>query len=141
MAGKFNYELLPKYPHLLGEDKEVWTRFVVKFPNRFDTVDYDVHVGTGIIPAGEVDIKTTEQWKDLTRKRIDVLGWKGKFAQIIEVKKRVGLPALGQVLGYRFLYQREYPDVFLKQPLILCSRIDKDDSDVLVNFGVLFEVV
>lgn len=141
MAGKFNYELRYKYPHLIGEDKDVWDRFVQKYPNRFDTVDYDVHVGSGIETPEEPESKPAEQWRDLTRKRIDVVAWKGDFATIIEVKKRVGLATLGQVLGYRFLYRRENPDVSLKPLLILCSQIDKDDIDVLNNFGILFEVV
>jgi len=141
MAGKFNYEVLHRYPHLIGEDREVWDRFVQKYPNRFDTVDYDIHVGSGIEAPGEPESKPAEQWKDLTRKRIDVVGWNTDFATIIEVKKRVGLPALGQVLGYRFLYRREYPDVSLKPLLIICSQINRDDIDVLNHFGILFELV
>jgi hypothetical protein len=141
MAGKFNYELRYKYPHLIGEDKEVWDRFVRKFPDRFDTVDYDVHVGSGIETPEEPESKPAQQWKDLTRKRIDVIGWQQDFATIIEVKKRVGLATLGQVLGYRFLYRRENPAVLLKPLLILCAKIDKDDIDVLNHFGVQFEVV
>ena len=47
MPGKFNYEERYKYPHLIGEDTEVWTRFIKKFPDKFETVDYDVKVGQG----------------------------------------------------------------------------------------------
>ncbi|MBA7523135.1 hypothetical protein ES705_15258 [subsurface metagenome] len=141
MAGKFNYEVRHKYPHLIGEDKDVWERFVLKFPNRFDTVDYDIHVGSGIEIPEEPESKPAQQWKDLTRKRIDVVGWKINFATIIEVKKRVGLPTLGQVLGYRFLYQCQNPSTFLSPALIVCSQIDRDDIDVLNRFEILFEVV
>lgn len=141
MAGKFNYELRYKYPHLIGEDKEVWNRFISQYPDRFDTVDYDVHVGSGIETPEEPESKPAKQWKDLTRKRIDVVGWNRDFATIIEVKKRVGLPTLGQVLGYRYLYRREYPDVSLKPLLIICSQIEKDDSDVLHHFGIQYIVV
>jgi len=141
MPGKFNYDIRHKYPHLLGEDKEVWTRFIFKYPDLFETVDYDVHVGFGIEPPGEVDIKSADQWKDLTRKRIDVVGWKRNTATIIEVKKRVGLPTLGQILGYLFLYRREHPDILLNTPLIVCSSINKDDSDVLQHHGISYIVV
>ena len=140
MPGKFNFEHMRKYPHLLGEDKEVWDRFIQQYPDKFDTVDYDVHVGIGIEPLGELDSKPAEQWKDLTRKRIDVIGWKGEFATIIEVKKRVGLPTLGQVLGYKFLYHREHPDILLKPLLIVCSQIDKDDINVLDHYGITYIV-
>lgn len=141
MPGKFNYEKMWKYPHLLGDDKEVWDRFILKFPDKFETVDYDIHVGSGIEPLEEPESKPAQQWKDLTRKRIDVVGWKINFATIIEVKKRVGLPTLGQILGYRFLYHRQNPGTFLLPSLIVCSQINQDDKDVLDHFGILYEVV
>jgi len=141
MAGKFNYEWRNKYPHLLGEDREVWDRFISQYPEKFDTVDYDVHVGSGIEAPGEPESKSVEQWKDLTRKRIDVVAWKGDFATIIEIKKRVGLPTLGQVLGYRYLYLREHPEISSIPLLIVCSRIDQDDRDVLDHFGIQYIVV
>ncbi|MQY78858.1 MAG: hypothetical protein GH151_06640 [Bacteroidetes bacterium] len=141
MAGKFNYELRNKYPHLIGEDTAVWERFVLKFPDRFNTVDYDVHVGSGIEPLDGIESNIVDQWRDLTRKRIDVIGWNRDFATIIEVKKRVGLPALGQILGYRFLYRREHSGIFLKPPLIICGQIAQDDIDVLDYFGILHEAV
>ncbi|MBA7522558.1 hypothetical protein ES705_14677 [subsurface metagenome] len=141
MPGKFNYEIKLKYPHLLGEDKGVWERFILKYPDRFDTVDYDIHVGSGIETPGEPESKPAEQWQELTRKRIDVIGWKNNNATIIEVKKRVGLPALGQILGYLFLYRREHPNIHLFSPLIVCSQIDRDDSDVLRHHGIYFITV
>ena len=141
MAGKFNYEWRHKYPHLIGDDKEVWNRFIERYPDRFDTVDYDVHVGSGIDAPDEPDEKSAAQWKDLTRKRIDVVGWKADFPTIIEVKKRVGLATLGQVLGYRFLYLREYTEISSVPLLIVCSQIDKDDIDVLDHFRIQYIVV
>ncbi len=141
MAGKFNYEVRYKYLHLIGEDKEVWERFVLKYPDKFDTVDYDVHVGSGIETPEEHESKPAQQWKDLTRKRIDVVAWKNDFATIIEVKKRVGLATLGQVLGYRFLYLLEHTEISSVSLLIVCSQIDKDDIDVLDHFGIQYIVV
>lgn len=141
MAGQFNYEVRHKYPHLIGEDRDLWNRFIKKFPDKYETVDYDIKVGEGAETLKDWDQGKIDYWKNLTKKRIDVLAWKGNFAQIIEVKKRVGLYTLGQVLGYRFLYHRENPDTLLLPLLIVCSRIDKDDSDVLNHFGIKFTVV
>ena len=76
MEGKFNYEKRYKYPHLLGQDKIIWDNFITKFPDIFDTVDYDVHVGTGIVAQGEPNVAIVDQWKQLTKKRIDVIGYK-----------------------------------------------------------------
>ncbi len=141
MTGKFNYEVRHKYPHLIGEDKEVWDRFVKEYPGKFDTVDYDVHVGSGIQPPEDLEPKPAQQWKNLTMKRIDVVGWKNDFATLIEVKKRVGLPALGQALGYRFLYRLQWPKTNLSPSLIICSQIYHDDRMVLQHYGIGYVVV
>ena len=141
MPGRFNYEERRKYPHLIGEDTEVWTRFIRKYPERFDTVDYDVKVGKGTAADSIMDKTSRDQWTQLTQKRIDVIGYKNDFVTIIEVKKRVTLFTLGQVLGYRFLYLREHPELPLVATLIICSTIDQDDIDVLKHYGLNFVVV
>lgn len=138
MPGKYNYEKLYKYPHLLGEDKIIWERFIDSFPDRFHTVDYDIHVGTGIVPPEEADVLISDQWRNLTMKRIDVIGWKNNHATIIEVKRRVGLDTLGQVLGYNFLYKLQNPDIVSPSLLVVCARIDTDEVSLLKHFGIDF---
>lgn len=141
MAGKFNYEKRFKYPHLLGEDKIIWDSFIIKFPDRFDTVDYDIHVGSGIEAPPEEPEKISDHWRQLTMKRIDVVGWKNQQPTIIEVKKRVALDTLGQVLGYRFLYLRDNPDIKSIPLLIVSGSIGPDDKDVLDHYGISFLIV
>lgn len=141
MAGKFNYEKRYKYPHLLGDDKLIWNLFVDSFPNRFDTVDYDIHVGRGISSPNENNKIISEQWRQLTKKRIDVVGWKNQQPTIIEVKKRVGLETVGQILGYRILYKKQFPDYPSPALLVICESIGPDDILVLNEFHIPFEVV
>lgn len=141
MPGKFNYELRRKYPHLIGEDTEAWTKFIISYPTKFDTVDYDVKVGRGSGADTFTDDTDKNYWLQLTKKRIDVIGYKKDIITIIEVKKKVGLHTLGQILGYRFLYLRENPEIKSVKTLIICSSINEDDSDVLNHFGIDFIVV
>lgn len=141
MPGKFNYEIRHKYPHLIGEDSDVWTRFIDKFPLYFDTVDYDVKVGKG----SNTDSISEEQyrtfWTQLTKKRIDVVGYKNNFVTLLEVKKRASLFTLGQIMGYKFLYLRDHVDVPMVLTLIVCSSISPDDIDILNHFRIRFLVV
>ena len=141
MPGKFNYEFRHKYPHLIGEDTEVWNRFILNYPDFFDTVNYDVKVGKGISPEPTQNEDSKRQWANLTKKRIDVIGYKNNFVTIVEVKKRVGLYTLGQILGYKFLFLRENPDLKSISTLIVCSAIHSDDIDVLNHYGIDFRVV
>ncbi|MBA7589847.1 hypothetical protein ES708_31940 [subsurface metagenome] len=108
MAGRLPYIKRKVYPHMVGEEIGIWGRFVDKFPDRFETVDYDFRVGEGIALSMEEDENYSRMAKMLSQKRIDVVGWVGDSPVIIEVKKRVGLSTLGQVLGYRILFENEF---------------------------------
>lgn len=141
MPGKFNYEHRHKYPHLIGEDTEVWNRFILKYPDMFDTVDYDIKVGLGADTTPIEEQTSKEYWAELTKKRIDVIGYKNNFVTIVEVKKRASLLTLGQVLGYRYLYLREFPDALLARTLIVAAQISQDDRDALKHYGIDFLIV
>lgn len=141
MPGQFNYEVRHKYPHLIGDDTAVWNRFILKYPDKFDTVSYDIKVGKGTDPNSIKGDKTGEYWAMLTKKRIDVVGFKDDFVTIIEVKKRTTLFTLGQILGYKFLYLREHPELKVVSSLIVCSTIYQDDEDVLKHYGINFVIV
>ncbi len=141
MPGKFNYETRHKYPHLLGEDIPIWSRFIILHPDKFQTVDYDIHVGIGTEFETEDNENLNHQWQNLTKKRIDVVGWKNLQPTIIEVKKRVTLSTLGQVLGYRILFKKERPDIPSPSLLIICESIGPDDIFCLNEFHIPFEIV
>jgi len=141
MPGKFNYEYRHKYPHLIGEDTEVWNRFILKYPDKFDTVDYDFKVGRGADTTPIEQQSSKEYWAELTKKRIDVIGYKNNFVTIIEVKKRASLFTLGQILGYKYLYLREFPEVLSVLTLIVAAQISQDDRDALNHFGIDFVIV
>ncbi len=141
MPGKFNYEHRHKYPHMIGEDTEVWNRFISKFPDRYDTVDYDIHIGKGVDTTPIRNDADKNYWSQLTKKRIDVIGYKNNITTIIEVKKRATLFTLGQILGYRFLYLREHLESKGVLTLVICNKIDQDDQDVLSHYGVDFYLI
>ena len=136
MEGKYNYEKIYKYPHLLGKDKILWDNFISKFPDLFDTVDYDIHVGTGIDAPGETSETMYNQWKELTKKRIDVIGYKNGSPSIIEVKDRVNLGTLGQVLGYQFLFSKEHPELGFISLIVVTGSCGPDDKMILDHYNV-----
>ena len=141
MTGKYKFEILHKYPHLLGEDIPIWTSFITHYPEFFETVDYDVKVGTGVNAEVIDDKKYRSYFEELTKKRIDVIGFNNDFVTIVEVKKRVTLGTLGQILGYKYLYKIQNPDLKEVKTLILCSSVDKDDIDVLNHYLIPFIVI
>lgn len=141
MAGRLPYRTRRKYPHMVGDEKQVWNRFVVKFPKRFDTVDYDFRVGEGMPYQDDWEPNIRRMVTALTQKRIDVVGWNGDRPTIIEVKVRAGLSALGQVLGYIELFKSELPSFPNPRPMIVCEITTADDLKIFKSQSIPVEIV
>ena len=136
MSGRVPYKERYRYPHMLGEDADIWNRFLLLYPDRFDSVDYDFRVGDGIPQDPGLDPATRATMKVLTQKRIDVLGWNGEKPTIVEVKKRVGLSALGQCLGYLQLFLEGFPNISRPDLLVVTETIFRDDLAVLKSHEI-----
>lgn len=141
MAGRLAYGKRYRYPHLIQEDIRVWERFMEKYPGRFETVDYDFRVGQGTSVPGEWGNNMMRMARMLSQKRIDVIGWIDEDPTIIEIKSRVGLSALGQVLGYRTLFVKYFPNFPRPKLMVVCERISGDDLTVLKGNGIPVFVV
>jgi len=126
---------------MLEDEKLVWERFMDLYPGKFYSVDYDFRVGMGTVIEGETGTPWPRMAKMLSQKRIDVVGWVGDSPTIIEVKKRVGLSALGQVLGYRILFMKDLKHFPEPKLLIICEMISEDDHLVLEGNRIPVEVV
>jgi len=126
---------------MLEDEKLVWERYIDRYPGKFETVDYDFRVGKGVNIEGETGEPWPRMAKMLSQKRIDVIGWVGDSPTIIEVKKRVGLSALGQVLGYRILFMKDLKHFPEPKLLIICQMISDDDHVVLEGSNIPVEVV
>ena len=125
-----------KFPHLLPGEVPVWREFLRRYGKRYDRFDYDVHVGRGTLPApGQTDVYSSDyQW--ITKKRIDVVGWRGRAATIFEVRERASLPLVGQVTGYRELWMMDNPENDPPGMVLVCVRATPDDIYVAQNMGV-----
>ena len=122
----------PRYPHMLAEDADVWTRFLERFPDRFREVWYDVHCGKPVpVPAD------SPEWLErfangVSRKRIDVVARVPGGYVVVEVKPYANYVALGQVLVYRPLFAEEYAGSEGVTGLVVCYVAD---LDVVPEFG------
>jgi hypothetical protein len=133
---RFPFKLLPKYPHLLSADIEVWEEFILQYPNYFDHVDYDVHVGKGIEHDPEWDASTKKMATSLSQHRIDALGWNGDQPTIIEVKPNCNTQAIGQIAVYLNLFISTYPELPKPKKLIICTRFNDDVLPAAMDFDI-----
>jgi len=74
------------YNHMAEADRLIWERFMTQFPDVYDTVGYDVAVGTVPNHAQGPVVGEGPDMGRLYQRRIDVVGFKAEQIDIIEVK-------------------------------------------------------
>ena len=109
MQGPFPYGKRYKYPHLSEGEAEIWERFVIKFPDWFDEVWYDVEVGTCRDATETLDEFFKSHKEYLNMRKIDALGKKDNQYTIVEVKKHAWHSALGEIQGYFHCFLKDWP--------------------------------
>lgn len=138
MLGKGRLPIvMPAYPHMLGEDTAVWTRFLESGDFHLQEVWYDVHVGAeikGDWPDDSVNVRIA---RGISRKRIDVVALVDGRYWVIEVKPLAMHFAIGQVLVYEGLFVKEYEPPIETWPVIICDRVDEDVIPECKRLGVV----
>ena len=141
MSGRLPYRKRIKYPHMIWEEAIVWERFIDANPGYFDSVDYDFRVGVGAQPDESFTPNYQRMVKMLSQHRIDVLGWNGDKPTIVEVKGRAIISTLGQVLGYKTLFEREFNVFGTAEMLVVCDRIGEDVMMVFDRNKIPYRIV
>ena len=122
-------------------DVEIWERFIDKYPDAYETCQYDLHVGDPPTFNTLMDDGTDRNQAALYQLKIDVVGRTPDHIDIIEVKPDAGPATIGQVLGYRALYIRDEKPT---QPInmVIVTNMERLNMDFLArNAGVRLVVV
>jgi len=131
-----NANVMANYPHMMAEDRDIWTKFLELGEFEIGKVWYDVHCGLGLpVPggAGSTEYKISQ---GVTRKRIDVVCQVNDEIWIVEIKPHTNMKALGQIITYKKLFEEEYSVTYRIIPVILCWTIDPDIVPILKEFGI-----
>ncbi len=141
MIEDYKYEKRYHYPHMGPADKEIWERFIDKFPAAYDVVSYDVKVGSPPPFDPTVNDATAGDASDLYKKKIDVIGYGGGKIDIIELKPRAGASALGQVKGYIELYKRDIAPKSTPNGILITDILLPDMEMLAETMGVKLFIV
>lgn len=138
---KVDYTQLAKYPHLSDRDSRIWDKFIKQNPGFFEKVEYDVKVGEGRDYSMFPESPVRKDMEYLSKKRIDVVGYKGNQIWVIEVKPKAGLTAAGQVMGLSFLMEKIAPATMLIIPAIITDEEIPDIKEICAAKGIFYTVV
>ncbi len=132
MVDFFEYKKGYWYPHMKPRDVAIWERFIDKYPNIYEKVQYDF--GIGDIPDFIVNASSIEgqRMAELYKLKIDVLGYRDGIIELIEVKPEAGPSTIGQVLGYVQIYLRDEKPSLNVSPVIVTDVL-RPNMEFLCN--------
>jgi hypothetical protein len=120
-------------------DAAVWQRFIDRHGGEFLAVTYDVALG-GVATA-EVEPDLARGWQYSTALKVDAVLWGPSAAWLVEVRPWVQAGALGNVLCYVLLAQRERLTELSMRPMLVCEGIQPDVAWVASELGIRVERV
>lgn len=125
-----------RYPHMREHEAELWQRYVEQYGMPPGEVTYDVHLGDGAPVREEWEDWVKVMVKALSTKRVDVVAETPWQVTIFEVKKRAGLSAVGQLLGYEALWFKHRGGWKPVNLVCICEQIEPDMRDVFDYYKI-----
>lgn len=102
---------MENYPGMIPAESRVLRQFIHHQGGRFDEFRFNVRIGDGVTTTEDVDPKLAAAWEQITKARPDSVAFKHpNDATIVEVKEAFTNEAVWQLLAYRDLYVKAFPD-------------------------------
>lgn len=118
---------------MLEDEARIWTKFLETTELEFTKITYDMHLGEGQpFKPGEPEFMRNLRLA-VTRKRVDAVGETAADIWIFEVKPRISMSALGQLVTYFELYQAEYSPI---KPVMLAAIGERQAPDIEPTFAL-----
>jgi hypothetical protein len=136
MPGKYAFNLQSYYPHMKPADVHLWEKFIRANAGFFDSVDYDVAIGS---PPDWLNVENDEMAKKelpLYQKKVDVIGYKDNLIWLVEVKPFAGSDALGQILSYEILYKKDNPNAGNVRLLVITNKLQNGYQEIYAQKNI-----
>jgi hypothetical protein len=105
----------------------------------YDKIDFNVRLGEGVDPGDEYAAEIRDMAVKLTQKRADIVAQVGGQVDLLEVKVRVAFGALGQLLGYRTLWNLAYPGLPIRRLIAVGRSVVPDCEDTFAELGIVIQ--
>lgn len=132
---------MPKYPHMLPKDIDIWDRFLKQYGAMWERYEYDIHVGGSVDVQPHWSNETIRMAKTLAAKRIDAIGYRSDQICIFEVKPEAGVTAVGQLVLYKMLYEKDYKPILPVVCRLVCENCLPDEREAIIALGFVVIMV
>jgi hypothetical protein len=127
---------LNRFPHMGPLDVAVWVEFLNRAGTGGSIARYDVLVGEGRRRGPDAEDDDEVAYRNLLRKRVDVVLSKPGHDLVCEVKPIGGMSALGQALVYRDLIRTQEGAAERISAAVVCGVADLDCVPTYQQHGV-----
>jgi hypothetical protein len=114
------------YPHMAKRDQVVWERFLALYAGNFEAVAYDVAIGGATLTAPGVPQDQLDGWRYTTALKIDACLRTADSVVVVEVRPEAHVSALGSVLAYCMVAERDQVFDLPTRPAIVCETVQGD---------------
>lgn len=124
------------YPERTTSESAIIRDYLKAHLTEFDRVQFSVRIGKGLAPDPSHLPGVQRNTVYSTQKRIDVVGWFGRAATLIEAKTHVSHEVLGQLLSDRHIWLEDYPDAPEPRLVAIGRSANEDVLRVLSASGI-----
>src|SRR5215204_3411577 len=130
----------PPFPHMMPNDIPLFAAFILSGEaDLYGDWRFDLHVGFGNMPEPWHTPAQVAQLAELTRLRIDAVGFDHGYPTVFEVKPVAGLAAFGQIVGYRWWYHELHG--IEPRAALICEEVHPDVQTLCQAFNILIHQV
>jgi hypothetical protein len=131
---------LTQYPSMTANESAIARAWLARHADEWDDCEFNVRLGSSLELGPDYSDATRAQAAIVTQKRADLVATRGDAALIIEVKIRVALAALGQLIGYQVLWRVEHPETRTIELEAIGHDALLDVVEILQAHGVAVEL-
>lgn len=98
-----------KWPGMLPAEVLIFKNWLEKYAANYDRIEGNVRIGAGFDPGAAWPEEQRRNAIMNTKLRIDAVAYNGEKPTLIEVKRRAGASAIGQLLTYEAVWMKDFP--------------------------------
>lgn len=133
--------MVQEFKHLLEREKELAVRYLERYRDKYERVEYDIHVGNGVVSTEEAAGEYKDMFTHLTKKRIDVVGHTKTEIHIIEFRPLADIRQIGKLLTYGLLYSKSFPTTKEIKLILVTDNILPDDKFAAEEYDIQIVIV
>ena len=124
----------------LAAETALFKAWLVEKGRAYDGFATNVRLGKGEDPGPSYPDYARRFAVLTTQKRADLVAERAGRVTIFEIKVQANLSEVGQLIGYRFLWQQEFPTIPVDELRLIAHHLTADTIAVLLHAGIAYDL-